>query len=65
MKEYRVKPGTKLKLEKFDPDDTGDYQKNGKGKAKAKAAKAELIEQLRGLQERLARDGYQRQGRHD
>jgi len=53
MKEYRVKPGTKLKLEKFDPDDTGDYQKNGKGKAKAKAAKAELIEQLRGLQERL------------
>ena len=53
MKEYRVKPGTKLKLEKFDPDDTGDYQKNEKGKAKAKAAKAELIEQLRGLQERL------------
>jgi len=51
MKEYRVKPGTKLKLEKFDPDDAGDYQKNGKGKAKA--AKAELIEQLRGLQERL------------
>lgn len=53
MKEYRVKPGTKLKLEKFDPGDTGDYQKNEKGKAKAKAAKAELIEQLRGLQERL------------
>ena len=53
MKEYRVKPGTKLDLGKFDPDDMGSYKKNEEGKTKAKAAKAECIEQLRGLQERL------------
>ncbi|MGH7206724.1 MAG: PPK2 family polyphosphate kinase [Nitrospiraceae bacterium] len=53
MREYRVKPGTKLDLGKFDPDDTGSYKKNEEGKTKAKAAKAERIEQLRGLQERL------------
>jgi len=53
MKEYRVKPGTQLNLGKVDPDDTGDYKKNGNGKAKAKAATTELIAQLGGLQERL------------
>ncbi|MGH7208910.1 MAG: hypothetical protein ACREIL_05950 [Nitrospiraceae bacterium] len=49
MKEYRVKPGTKLDLGKFDPEDTGSFKKNEEGKTKAKAAKAECIEQLRGL----------------
>jgi PPK2 family polyphosphate:nucleotide phosphotransferase len=53
MKEYRVKPGTKLDLGKLDPDYTGDYKRNEEGKTKAKAAKAEFIEQLSGLQERL------------
>ncbi len=53
MKRYRVKPGTKLKLDGLDPDDTGDYKKNGNGKAKAKAATAEFIGRLSGLQERL------------
>lgn len=53
MKEYRIKLGTKLNLNKVNPDDTGAYQKNEEGKAKAKAAKAEFIAQLRGLQERL------------
>jgi PPK2 family polyphosphate:nucleotide phosphotransferase len=53
MKEYRIKPGAPLKLGKFDPDDTADYKKNGDGKAKAKAATAELIARLGGLQERL------------
>ncbi len=53
MDEYRVKPGSRLKLDRFDPDDTGDYKKNAEGKAKAKAATAERIARLSGLQERL------------
>lgn len=53
MDRYRVKPGKKLKLDAFDPDDAGDYKKNEAGKAKAKAATAEYIEQLRSLQDRL------------
>jgi len=53
MKEYRVKPGSKLDLGEFDPDDTGAYSKNEAAKAKARAATAERIERLRGLQERL------------
>jgi PPK2 family polyphosphate:nucleotide phosphotransferase len=53
MKEYRVKPGTKLKLARYDPDDAGGYKKSENGKAKAKAATAEFIAQLRNLQERL------------
>lgn len=56
MKRYRVKPGTNVKLEAIDPDDTGEYQKNGGSKIKAKAATAELIAQLSGLQERLYAD---------
>jgi len=53
MKEYRVKPGAKLDLDTFDPDDIGDYKKSGEGKAKAKAVTAERIARLSGLQERL------------
>src|SRR5256885_773592 len=53
MIEYRVKAGAKLNFDKVDPDDTGDYKKNGNGKAKAKEATAEFIERLSGLQERL------------
>lgn len=53
MKQYRVKPGTTVKLDKVDPDDTGDYKKTEQGKARAKAATAELIARLDGLQERL------------
>jgi PPK2 family polyphosphate:nucleotide phosphotransferase len=53
MKEYRIKPGAKLDLDKVDPDDTGAYRKNEEGKAKAKAATAEFIERLKRLQERL------------
>ncbi len=50
---YRVKPGGKLSLKQYDPDDTGDYQKNDQGKGKAKAETAKLIARLDGLQERL------------
>ncbi|MDE3036338.1 MAG: polyphosphate kinase 2 family protein, partial [Nitrospirota bacterium] len=53
MKRYRVKPGVSVKLDAIDPDDVGDYQKNGEGKTKAKAATADRIARLDGLQERL------------
>jgi len=53
VKQYRVKPGSKLALKAFNPDDTGDYKKNDQGKEKAKAETAKLIASLDGLQERL------------
>ena len=53
MKRYRIKPGSKLKLNRFDPNDTGDYKKNDQGKDKAKAETGKLIASLDGLQERL------------
>jgi len=53
MKDYCIKPGVKLNLNKVNPDDTGAYKKNEEGKAKAKEATAEIIAQLSGLQERL------------
>lgn len=53
MKSYRVKPGVKLTLKEFDPDDTGDYKKSAQGKSRAKADTAKLIARLDGLQERL------------
>jgi PPK2 family polyphosphate:nucleotide phosphotransferase len=53
MKEYRVKPGTKLKLARFDPDDAGGYKSSEAGKARARAATAEFIAKLGTLQERL------------
>lgn len=56
MKEYRVKPGTKLRLARFDPDDAGHFRKSEAGKARARAATAECIAQLGNLQERLYAD---------
>lgn len=53
MRQYRVRPGVRLSLKDFDPDDTGDYKNNEQGKAKAKAETAKLIARLDGLQERL------------
>jgi PPK2 family polyphosphate:nucleotide phosphotransferase len=53
VKRYRVKPGEKLSLKKFDPDDTGEYKKNEQGKEKAKAELSKLSARLDGLQERL------------
>ena len=57
MSKYHIKPGSKLKLDTFDPDDTGDYKKNEDGKVRAKAATAELIAKLDQLQERLYANG--------
>ncbi len=53
MKRYRVKPGQKLSLKEFDPDDTGEYKKNEQGKERAKAELSKLIARLDGLQERM------------
>ena len=57
MKDYRIKLGCRLALKRFDPDDTGMYNKNEDGKAKAKAAAGELIAKLDQLQERLYANG--------
>ncbi|OGW50083.1 MAG: polyphosphate kinase [Nitrospirae bacterium RBG_19FT_COMBO_58_9] len=57
MKEYRVKPGAQLALDKCDPDDTGEYKKTDQGKEKAKAITGQLIGRLEELQERLYANG--------
>jgi hypothetical protein len=46
MKEYRVKPGSPLNLDRYDPDHTGAYKKTDQGKEKAKAVTAELTGRL-------------------
>lgn len=53
MKRYCVKRGSKLKLDKYDPDDTGEYNKTDEGKEKARTITAALIARLAGLQDRL------------
>jgi PPK2 family polyphosphate:nucleotide phosphotransferase len=57
MKRYCVKPGSKLSLKKFDPDNTGDYKKNDDGKASAKAETEACITKISRLQERLYANG--------
>ena len=57
MKEYRVKPDSPLRLDAYDPDDTGDYKKTEQGKEKAKAITAQLIGKLDEMQERLYANG--------
>ena len=59
MKQYRIRPGRKVRLDKLDPDDTGDYKKTDQGKEKAKAITAELAGRLGELQERLYANGEQ------
>ncbi len=57
MKRYRIKPGSRLSLKAFDPDDTGEYKKNDNGKASAKAETEQLITRVSKLQERLYANG--------
>ena len=57
MKNYPIKPGSKLDLSECDPGDTGDYKKNEQGKEKAKAVTEKLIGKLDELQERLFANG--------
>ena len=53
MKQYFVKPGSRLSLKRYDPEDTGRFRKNGDGKATARAETEKLIAKLSRLQERL------------
>lgn len=53
MKRYCVKPNTRLKLDDFPPEDTGDY----KGHKDAVERIEQLREKLDGLQERLYAEG--------
>jgi PPK2 family polyphosphate:nucleotide phosphotransferase len=57
MKEYRVKPDSRLSLDTCDPDDTGEYKNTDQGKEKAKAVTAQLIIRLGELQQRLYANG--------
>jgi len=57
MKEYLVKPGSTVKLEKIDADETGKYAANKDGKAKAQARTEALNGMLAVLQERLYANG--------
>src|SRR4029079_11722323 len=53
MKKSRVEPDSKLRFDKYDPDDTGKYEKTDKGKDKARTITSELTAKLQSLQERL------------
>ncbi len=57
MKDYCVKQGSQLKLDKCDPDGTGEYKKTDQGKEKAKAVTIQLTGRLEKLQERLYANG--------
>jgi len=57
MKQYLVKPGSRLSFTRYDPDDTGDYKKNDDGKAAAKAETDTCIATVSRLQERLYANG--------
>ena len=57
MKKYRVEPDSQLNLDKYDPDDTGEYKKTDQGKEKAKTVTVQLIGRLENLQERLYANG--------
>ncbi len=54
---YRIKPGTRVRLERFDPADTGSFRTTTRDKARAKARTEALITGIRGLQERLYANG--------
>ena len=59
MRQFRIRPGKRVRLDKMDPDDTGDYKKTAQGKDKARAITAELTRRLGELQERLYANGEQ------
>ena len=57
MEEYRIQPGSRVKLNKFDAGDTGSWGRSKNGKAQAKARTAKLAARLGELQERLYAGG--------
>ncbi|PIP84194.1 MAG: hypothetical protein CO113_02490 [Elusimicrobia bacterium CG_4_9_14_3_um_filter_62_55] len=56
---YRVEPSKRksLRLSDYDPDDTGDFSKNKKGKKKALKQLAKETERMQALQQRLYAEG--------
>ncbi len=54
---YRVKPGERVRLTRFNPDDSGPFKTNDNGKARAKAKTEALIVRLDALQARLYASG--------
>lgn len=57
LKSYCVKPGTRVQLDRWDPNETGRYKKSEGAKEEAKAETACLIERISALQERLYANG--------
>src|SRR5262245_18317618 len=57
MNRYRVKPGCRVLLKDYDPDDTGDDKKSDDGKSAAKKEVERLVLRLDQLQERLYASG--------
>lgn len=57
MDRYRVKPGSRIQLKEYDPDDTGAYETTDAGKAAAKKETARQVAKLSRLQERLYANG--------
>jgi PPK2 family polyphosphate:nucleotide phosphotransferase len=57
MKGYRVAPGSKVKLNKLSPDDTGKFDPRKDGKAKVQAKTSECLDKIPLLQERLFAHG--------
>jgi PPK2 family polyphosphate:nucleotide phosphotransferase len=57
MNRYRVKPGSRVRLKDYDPDDAGDYKKSDDGKTAAKKEVERRVARLGQLQERLYANG--------
>jgi PPK2 family polyphosphate:nucleotide phosphotransferase len=59
MKQYRIKPGSTVKLDKIDPDDIGDYAGDAKAKDEAEDFLTKRLKKLAALQQRLYADSSQ------
>ena len=57
MNRYRVKPGSRVRLKDYDPDDAGDYKNSDDGKTAAKKEVERRVARLGQLQERLYANG--------
>lgn len=57
MNRYRVKPESRVRLNDYDPDDTGDFTQSDEGKAAAKKEVERRVARLGRLQERLYANG--------
>src|SRR4029453_3933912 len=53
MKKYIFRPEQKLKRSRWDPDDTGDYPSNDKGREEAETQTQDILTKLSELQEIL------------